>query len=215
MGFLFGAPDPFSAAAFAELGSIGIMEGSLIPSGGLAGALVGGAEAFVPEAGGGLLADAGDFIGGAFTKFGQKFVDDPIGSGLATLGAVSALAGGFRGAQAAEFEAAQFREEMEIARVAAEQEEVQRRRQLRATLAAQTAIRAGRGVELFGSGSFEAIRKRTIEEAEEDITTAKLNALSRSRRFSLAAAEAESRGQSAILGGVGTAATAFAKGTRS
>ena len=134
-----------------------------------------------------------------------------FGNVLSGFGALSALSGGARGQAAAEFEAAQFREEQENARVAAMQEEVQRRRQLQRTLSSINAIRAGRGVEMFDGGSGEAIRRQVISEGEEDINTMKINYLNRARRFGLAAEESTLKGQSAMLGGVGTAAQIMGK----
>ena len=112
----------------------------------------------------------------------------------------------------AEFEAMQFREEQENARVAAIQDEAQRRRQLLRTLSSINALRAGRGVEMFEGGTGEAIRKQVVLETEEDITTSKLNAMNRSRRFGLAAGQAEARGTAELLGGFGTAANILGRG---
>lgn len=136
-----------------------------------------------------------------------------IGNVLSGVGALSALAGGMQSSAGYDLLSAQYEEEAANARTAAAQDELQRRRQLKATLSAQTAIRAGRGVELFGGGTGEAIRDRTIAEAEEDIQTSKLNYLSRARRFDLAADKASNDSTAALLGGVGNAASAASKMT--
>ena len=129
----------------------------------------------------------------------------PIALALSGVQAAASISGAQASKRAAEIEAQQYREEAENARVAAEQEEAQRRKELVRTLAAQEAIRAGRGVELF-SGTGLAIRDSTIHEAETDINTARLNALNRIRRFNLGASVSEAKGQSALLGGIGAAA---------
>ena len=166
-----------------------------------------GTAASVLQAGGALSTGGGlAGIGSAFSGFGG------IGNIFSGIGAISSLAGGVQGQAGAEFEAAQFREEQENARVAAAQDEAQRRRQLSRTLSSINAIRAGRGVELFGGGSEAAIRKQVITESEEDITTSRINLLNRSRRFGLSAQQAEARGTGELLGSVGTAAQVLGRG---
>src|SRR3990167_10587573 len=134
------------------------------------------------------------------------------GDVLSGIGALSSVAGGRQGQVGADFEAMQFREEQENARVAAIQDEAQRRRQLMRTLSSINALRAGRGVEMFEGGTGDAIRKQVVLETEEDIATSKLNAMNRSRRFGLAAGQAEARGTAELLGGFGTAANILGRG---
>ena len=157
---------------------------------------------------GGALASGGGISGAGFALPGLS----GIGNIFSGFGALSSIAGGRQGQASAEFEAAQFREEQENARVAAAQDEVQRRRQLSRTLSSINAIRAGRGVELFGGGTGDAIREQVTTEAEEDITTSRINLLNRSRRFGLSAQQAEARGTGELLGGVGTAAQVLGRG---
>lgn len=134
-------------------------------------------------------------------------------SALATcspaLGAVAALAGGAAAREAALLEAEQLREERENARVAAEQQEAFRRRDLARTLASIETQRAGRGLDLF-SGSGLNLRDMSIAEAEKDINTLRLNSLTRMNRFLIGAEQAELKGTTSLLGGVGGAATALA-----
>lgn len=146
---------------------------------------------------------------GAGGLFGSGIGVGDIFSGI---GALSSIGGGIQGQAGAEFEAAQFREEQANARVAAAQDEAQRRRQLSRTLSSITAIRAGRGVELFGGGTGEAIRRQVTTESEEDIETSRINFLNRSRRFGLAAGQAEAKGRGELLGGFGTAAAVLGRG---
>ena len=49
-------------------------------------------------------------------------------------------------------------------------------------------------------------------EAEEDIATSRLNFMNRSRRFGLAAGQAEAKGTGELLGGFGTAAAVLGRG---
>ena len=169
-----------------------------------AGALVG--------AGGALISASAAADVGIGAGLGSLFSQIPFGNIFSGIGAVSALAGGRQGQIGADFEAMQFREEQENARVAAIQDEAQRRRQLSRTLSSINALRAGRGVEMFEGGTGEAIRKQVVLETEEDITTSKLNAMNRSRRFGLAAGQAEARGTAELLGGFGTAANILGRG---
>lgn len=127
------------------------------------------------------------------------------GNALSALGVVSSLASGVQGYQGAEFLQDQYEEESANAKTTAAQDELQRRRQLNSVLASQRAIFASRGVELFG-GSQQAIQAQTKKEAEEDIETSRTNYLSRSRRYGLAANQAQAQGTGALLGGVGGAA---------
>lgn len=180
-----------------------------------AGAVAGAGGAAVSLAG---AVDAGLSVTSALgaSGLGSAFSAIPwggIGNVLSGVGALSALAGGRQSAAGYDLLAAQYEEEAANARVAAAQDELQRRRQLKATLSAQTAIRAGRGVELFGGGTGEAIRDRTIAEAEEDILTSRLNFQSRARRFDLAADKASGDATGALLGGVGNAASAASRMT--
>ena len=154
----------------------------------------------------GLTAIAG--AGGAGGLFGSGLT---AGDAFSGVGALSSVAGGRQAQAGAEFEAAQFREEQANARAAAAQDEAQRRRQLSRTLSSITALRAGRGVEMFGGGTGDAIRRQVTTEAEEDISTSRLNFLNRSRRFGLSAEQAELRGTGELLGGFGTAAAILGK----
>ena len=129
---LFGAAELTGISAAGLMAPASVAEAALVTGGGVAGA-------------GGLFG-SGVGVGDIFTG----------------IGAVSALAGGRQGQIGADFEAAQFREEQENARVAAIQDEAQRRRQLMRTLSSINALRAGRGVEMFEGGTGEAIRKQVV-----------------------------------------------------
>lgn len=117
-----------------------------------------------------------------------------IASAGASVG--SAIMQGQAASRAANLQAQQYQEEADIARAAAVQDEANRRRALAATLATQEAIRAGRGVELYG-GTGDAIRDTTTADFEADILTSRANILRKGSRYDLAASEANLYGSSA------------------
>lgn len=118
---------------------------------------------------------------------------------------------------AAQAQAAQLAEEQRSARLAAEQEEAAKRRDLNRILSAQDALRAGRGLDL-GSGTGEAIRRSSVEQAEGDIATIAANANNRERRLGLASDSALTRARNqadaAIVSGYGSAIGSLAGGAR-
>jgi len=116
--------------------------------------------------------------------------------------AVTSIVGGISAKQAADDEAAQYREEQENARVAGLQEETERQRELQRQLASVDAIRAGRGVELYSPTS-DTIRAEQEAAAEDDINTIRLNSLNRQRRYAAAADSTESAGTGKLLAGIG------------
>lgn len=189
------------------LGGLGIATGGF----GLFGAAGAASASAASAATAASAAGAGSAAAGAIGASGLGFTAASLpswltlGNALSALGAVSSLASGYQGYQGAEFLRAQYEEEAANAKTAAAQDELQRRRQLDSVLASQRAIFASRGVELFG-GSQQAIQAQTKKEAEEDIETSRTNYLSRSRRYGLAANQAQAQGTGALLGGVGGAA---------
>jgi len=123
----------------------------------------------------------------------------------AVVSAGAGIAGGIAQNNARKAEAAQYEEQRENARVAALQDEVQRREQLQRVLGTQQAIRAGRGMDLY-SGSAKALTKETRRQAERDILTAQVNYLSQQRKFGLGASSARAAGTGALVSGFGKAA---------
>lgn len=115
----------------------------------------------------------------------------------------------------AQAQAAQYAEEQRAARLAAEQEQAAKRRELASALSAQDALRAARGLDL-GSGTGDAIRRDSIEQAENDITTIQANANSRTRRLGLASDSALIRGRNeartAVVSSYGSAVGSLAGG---
>ena len=126
----------------------------------------------------------------------------------AAVSAAASISAARQQAGAAKIARQQYEEEAANARMQADQEEVARRDELQRVLAAQDAIRAGRGVEL-DSPTGLAIRDTTIADVESDIGVARYNALSKARRFDLGAAIEETRGRSAMISGIGGAASSI------
>jgi|GEM_PF-3386860 len=123
----------------------------------------------------------------------------------AVASASASIYGGVQANKAAKLEAAQYEDARETARVAALQDEVQKREQLQRVLGTRQAIRAGRGLDLY-SGSAKAGTKEVIRQAERDILTAQVNYLSQQRKFGLGASGARAAGTGALVSGFGKAA---------
>ncbi len=131
----------------------------------------------------------------------------------AAAAAVMSIAGGIQQSKAqkraASFEAAQYERQIENSKVAATQDEVQRRTELQRVLATQQALRTGTGNALF-TGSSKRLASVTTDNAERDIATARLNFLQQESQFGLAANEARGRNTSGpIIQGIGQAFGAF------
>lgn len=123
----------------------------------------------------------------------------------------AAVAGGMQQAKAAKLEEKQYQDQADIARVQGEQQEAARRQQLADTLATQSAIRAGRGVEL-DSGTGTALRDASTVAAARDIDTIKANSLNQQRSFGLNAAAADARATGAMIAGIGGGASGLLSG---
>lgn len=130
---------------------------------------------------------------------------------MLSLAAVASIAsaganvlGGLQAQAGARLQRQQYEEEARAARLAAQQEEAAKRRELNAVLSAQDALRAGRGLDLM-SDTGRAIRRETIERAEDDILTVRLNADRAARRYGFAGAQATSQGRQAMIGGLANA----------
>ena len=139
-------------------------------------------------------------------------------SGLATAGL--GVVQGIQSSRAAGLERAQYEDEARTAKLAADQEEVARRRRLVSILSENEALRGGRGLS-FDSGSELALRESNVSEAERDISTVRLNRLGQVRKAELGAYGASMRetsglfsGAGAFVSGLGGAATSLQRYTR-
>ena len=132
-----------------------------------------------------------------------------IASGVASAGL--GVVQGIQSSRAAKLEVAQHEDEARSARLAADQEEVARLKQLRSVLASNEALRGGRGLAM-GTGTDIALRDSNISEAEDDIATGRMNRLAQARRSDYAAWGAGQRGgllsgAGAVVSGLGTVAS--------
>lgn len=115
----------------------------------------------------------------------------------------SAIGGIFQARSAAEIEVAQLEEEREAAALRGVQEENIRLKRLRSVLATQEAIRAGRGLSL--SATSENLRRFSIDEAEKDVRTIRLDTERRVSRAEFDIANAKRRQRGSLLKGIGGA----------
>ena len=113
---------------------------------------------------------------------------------------------GIQSSRGARLEVQQHEEEARLALLAADQEEVQKRRRLETVLANNEALRGARGLT-FDSGSARALREANIAEAEDDIAIGRLNRLNQARRSEYAAMGARMRGQGGLFSGAGAVLT--------
>lgn len=136
-----------------------------------------------------------------------------IASGAATAGL--GIVQGIQSSRAASLEKAQFEDEAQTARLAADQEEVARRRRLAMIRSENLALRGARGLALE-SGSARALEEENTRAAEEDIATVRMNRLAQARRAEYGAYGASLRergglfsGAGAFASGIGSAATSL------
>jgi hypothetical protein len=129
-----------------------------------------------------------------------------IAAAAASIGSAGLQIAAGRQAQAgAKLQRQQYEEEKRASQLTAQQEEAAKRRDLNAALGAQDAIRAARGLDLM-SETGAAIRRDSIENAEDDILTIRLNADRAGRRYDLAGQQATAQGRQAMLGSLANAA---------
>lgn len=122
---------------------------------------------------------------------------------------------GIRSSRAASLERQQFEDEKRLALLAADQEEVARKKRLASILSLNDALRGARGLAM-GTGSEVALREANIAEAESDIGTARLNRLGQAQRAHYGILGASMResgglfsGAGAFASGLGSAATSL------
>lgn len=114
-------------------------------------------------------------------------------------GAVSTVSG----IKKAEFEAQQYRQQQEFEKVAAAEQEVERRRELEQIQSAQQAMK---GTDFYDAGSLKAIRREDERLAEFDIAGIKLQSKRRLNQLKTAEDQSKRAGQAALYGGVFTVA---------
>lgn len=103
--------------------------------------------------------------------------------------------------KAYEMEARAYKEQGDMAKIQAGQQETERNRRLRQQLASLSTSMAGRGVAIGTSASSEALAIDEEKLALNDIKSIKLMGMSQRRKFDLSAASSRTAGQAAIIGG--------------
>lgn len=117
-------------------------------------------------------------------------------------GVYSGIQGAAAQREANAAQARAYEAEAAAARESAAQEEAARRDELRRVLATQTAIRAGRGLDL-NDGTGRAFAAESEEDAELDISNIRSNASRRGASLAGQASAAAARGQATIAGAWG------------
>lgn len=120
--------------------------------------------------------------------------------GMTALAAGGSIAGGFADRASARAEAKQYEENAKVAKIGADQQEVARREDLVSTLSTIRAIRTSRGLDP-ASPTGQAINDKLTSEAERNIGTDRLNALSQISQMHGAAAVSRARGNVSLLKG--------------
>ena len=128
------------------------------------------------------------------------------------LQATSQYMAGREQARAAAHEEQQLRAAETNTRIAAAQDEAQRRSRLTDSLETIAVIRGGRGVG-EGSPTGDAIYSSVIEDQERDISTSRYNFLSKADTFRLTADMAKRKAQHSMLAGILGAGASVATGT--
>ncbi len=124
---------------------------------------------------------------------------------LATVASIgSSLYGAYSGFQAGRNEAAQYKQQVEMESIRAQQEEANRRIRLNEILGAQMAATAGRGV-VVGSGSDIAIADFSIEEANRESQIAKTDSLFKQSQLRSQSSQARKAGTASLISGIGNA----------
>lgn len=129
--------------------------------------------------------------------------------------AISAAGAVYQGVQAqgqADIMEAQYREQAELAKISALQEEADRRERLRILLATQAAVGASSGVQLDASRSFLAAKSAEIEKADRDVRNIRLFGASQQRSLFTSAKAARAEGKAAMVGGLFEGASILTQG---
>lgn len=100
-----------------------------------------------------------------------------------------------------EMEAQSYREQAEMAKIQASQQERDRREQLRRQLASLGTSMSAQGVALGTSASVLTLEKDERRIANEDIANIKLMGMSNRRKYQLSAAGSRAAGRATTLGG--------------
>ena len=126
--------------------------------------------------------------------------------------AVGSVMRGREEARAAAFETQQFKIQEENARIAAKQDEANRREELTNSIETIQALRGARNLSATSPGGL-ALLEGVTEEAQDDIRTSRLNYLQRADQANRAATMSRRRGKTSLLAGYLGAAEAVGTGS--
>ena len=118
-----------------------------------------------------------------------------MGMGLQVVGIIAGLAAAQQQRKAYELEAQSYKEQADLAKIQAGQQEIERNRKLRIQLAA-----------LGTSPSVLALETDEIQVAKNDIASIRLMGMSTRRKFELSAAGSKAGASAATMGGFAKAA---------
>jgi hypothetical protein len=108
-----------------------------------------------------------------------------------------------------EEEAQANREQAEMAKIEADQQENTRRNQLLQMMSALNVSEAGRGLGIGSGGTSVALRQSEKKFAEADISSIKLMGLSKRRQYGFGARQASLSGKAGMLSGVSSAGSTY------
>jgi len=126
--------------------------------------------------------------------------------GLQVIGLVAGFAAAQQQRKAYELEAQSYKEQADLAKIQAGQQEIERNRKLRIQLAALGTAMSSQGVALGTSPSVLALETDEIQVAKNDIASIRLMGMSTRRKFELSAAGSKAGASAATMGGFAKAA---------
>jgi len=124
-----------------------------------------------------------------------------MGMGLQVVGIIAGLAAAQQQRKAYELEAQSYKEQADLAKIQAGQQEIERNRKLRMQLAALSTSMSGQGTSLGTSASTEALRRDEEALAKADVNSIRLMGQVERRKYSLSAASSRASGQAATISG--------------
>ena len=129
-----------------------------------------------------------------------------MGMGLQVVGIIAGLAAAQQQRKAYELEAQSYKEQADLSKIQAGQQEAERNRKLRIQLAALGTAMSSQGVALGTSPSVLALETDEIQVAKNDIASIRLMGMSTRRKFELSAAGSKAGASAATMGGFAKAA---------
>ena len=129
-----------------------------------------------------------------------------MGMELQVVSMIAVLASSQQQRKAFELEAQSYKEQADLAKIQAGQQEAERNRKLRIQLAALGTAMSSQGVALGTSPSVSALEKDEIQIAKNDIASIRLMGMSSRRKFELSAAGSQAGASATRMGGFAKAA---------